>query len=316
MLFDKAKIIVKAGAGGNGIGKFDRSRNPVGGDGGVGGSVFLVGSEHVYDLRNIKSKRDYNAGDGSAGGRNGQTGEKGRDLRVTVPIGTHLLDDLGNTVLAVTEHNQEVKVAAGGSGGLGNKHFKGWQVERFANERLGKPGEQKELNLQLKLVADVIFIGYPNAGKSSMLNELTNAKAKVASYAFTTLDPQLGDAQGIRLLDLPGLIEGTFEGKGLGTRFLKHTESARLVAHFVSCENDNILASYTSMRRELENIDKRLTKLPEVIVLSKSDEVSSEVLGIKNTELRKLSGNEVVAVSVLDDTSIEKLHNKLRELLA
>jgi GTP-binding protein len=198
-------------------------------------------------------------------------------------------------------------------------------AEKLSEEPL--PGSTKDLVLILKLQSDVIFIGLPNAGKSSMLNLLSDANAKIAAYAFTTLEPQLGLMDGIKLMDLPGLIEGTFEGKGLGTRFVKHTETSRLVAHFISLENmksteginskdePDLMENYKVMRKEIENIDPKLFAKPELVVLTKTDSVEPSLVK-KGEKIFQEIGVPVVSVSIIDDAAIAKLRAKIKEMLS
>ena len=302
MLFDKVRIKVRAGRGGNGAVYFDALRKPSGGNGGAGANVALRASSHAYDFRNLKNVDEFVGPDGGRGGKEKRTGADGNEFVVTVPEGTYVYNERNEPITKVIEHGTTKVVAKGGQGGLGNHHFRRGQFMTADKFTEGKPGEEFLLNLVLKIRSDVIFIGYPNAGKSSMLNELTNADAKVAAYAFTTLDPQLGDADGIRLLDLPGLIEGTHEGKGLGTRFVKHTENTKLVAHFVSVENDDVNATYESMRAELERIDTGLAKKPEVLVLTKSDELDKDELAAK-VDLMKKYNLPIITTTILDDSA-------------
>jgi len=213
----------------------------------------------------------------------------------------------------ISKHGQREMVLAGGRGGYGNVTIYKHLAENLNSEPVA--GDTKELTLILKLQADVIFIGLPNAGKSSMLNSLSDANAKIAAYAFTTLEPQLGLMDGIRLMDLPGLIEGTYEGKGLGTRFVKHTETSRLTAHFVSLENLDILESYKSIRTEIENIDPKLFAKPEIVVLTKTDSVDAEAIKKAEKIFKKL-GVPVVSVSMIDDASIAKLREEIKKMLS
>ena len=174
----------------------------------------------------------------------------------------------------------------------------------------GHLGEELDLVLELELFSDVLLIGFPNAGKSSLMNSITNSKSEVAAYEFTTLNPQLGRMNGVTIMDLPGLIEGTYEGKGLGTKFLKHTRSAKLIAHLVSLESEDIIGSYKRIRKELENIDPDLINKPEVIILSKSDLVKKEEIGEK-LELMKQFNKKIFVISVYDYDSLEALKNAL-----
>ncbi|MCA9381661.1 50S ribosome-binding GTPase, partial [Candidatus Dojkabacteria bacterium] len=274
---DKIRLECKAGDGGNGIASMGPFRKSDGGDGGKGGNFYIKGSRSRYDLGHIIQDNIYKAEDGERGGKNQLTGAGGDDYYLDVPLATVVYNDLGEKVAEVTKDEEIVMLLEGGKGGRGNYSFRG--SKEYGNWEKWTPGEKMpvtQFRFELELQSDFIFIGYPNAGKSTILNELTNANAKVAPYEFTTIDPQKGRLDDITLLDLPGLIEGTFEGKGLGTGFVKHTKRSKYVAHFVSFENKDMLEKYKSMREELKNIDEELFNKPEIIILSKSDEVSED----------------------------------------
>jgi GTP-binding protein len=284
---------------------------------------------------------EYKADRGEDGGKRRRTGNKGKDKVILVPLTTEV--HIENRVpFKVTKHRQKVKILDGGKGGMGsitvakhhysqlhgkngfseNSYGRDWDA-KFAQMDvkltddgkegyLGRPGKMKKITLVLKLLGDAIFIGYPNAGKSSLLNSLTNAHVKTAAYAFTTLSPQIALMDGLRLMDLPGLIEGTYEGKGLGTSWVKHTESSKLVAHVISYENEKPMAMYKSMRKELKKIDPKLWAKPEMIILSKSDEADAKTIAKTEKAFRKLD-KAVVSVSVIDDEALAKLKELLQE---
>ena len=310
MLRDKVKIKIQSGRGGAGSMSTFRHRC-TGGDGGRGGKVYILGDENIYDLSSFIQDKTYKAEDGKFGKTKNNTGAIGKDLVLLVPLTTEVFID-GEVAYKIAKHGQKELVLKGGLGKPGNVSIK--RNPKLEFKIFKSEAEKKILELVLKLQSDVIFIGYPNAGKSSVLNSLTEAKAKIASYAFTTLDPQVGFMDSLKLMDLPGLIEGTHEGKGLGTRFLKHTESAQLVAHFISLENSDLLEVYESLRKEIKSISEELYNKREVIVLTKTDEVKKEAVE-RAERLFKNKGLEVVSCSIIDDESIEKVKSRFKELV-
>jgi GTP-binding protein len=317
MLKDKVTVTIKTGNGGRG--SLTMMLDKVfGGDGGRGGDIYVLGNENVYDLSWYEYGHKYKTGNGEPGCKRHKTGNDAKDLILEVPLTTEVY--LGQKYLGTIDtHKQKALVLKGGDAGLGNTTLKSLSpIGHFdeMDERIeGQPGRTKEMTLILKLQSDIIFIGLPNAGKSTMLNTLTNTSVKIAPYAFTTLDPQLGIMdKGIRLMDLPGLIEGTHEGKGLGTRFLKHTQYASLVAHFVSLENEDPWKAYSDMRDELELISKNIWNLPEIVILSKSDEM--EPKDVKKVEkIFSKKGINVLSISIIDDESIAKVRAEFIKLL-
>jgi len=310
MLKDYIKIKIESGRGGFGSMSM-MGRRSTGGDGGRGGKVYFQGSENIYDLRNFNEDKIYKAEDGKRGGIKNQTGSIGKDLVIYVPLVTEIVEE-GKLLCTISKHGQKELILKGGMGTYGNVTLR--RKPKLRYEVVDSDPQKKTVELILKLQSDIIFLGFPNAGKSSILNSLTEAKAKTAPYAFTTLDPQIGLMDGIKLMDLPGLIEGTHEGKGLGTKFLKHTENTKLVAHFISLENSDILKTYKSLRNEIKNISKELFEKKEIIILTKIDEVEEKVIK-KAEKLFKSKGMEVVSCSIIDDESIRRLREKLREVI-
>lgn len=317
MLIDEVRITIKAGDGGSGIVHFysDRFRpkgGPDGGDGGNGGSVYFKAVSDISRLNQFRNVKKLQAQNGSPGGSNQKTGKNGQDLIIDIPVGTVVNYDNGTSV-ELTDIGQTVLVAKGGKGGRGNYSFRSSTNVTPQEAQPGQKTEPKNLFLQLKLIAQIGLIGLPNAGKTSLLNELTSAKAKVANYPFTTLEPNLGVLRsGHIIADIPGLIEGASVGKGLGVKFLKHIERTRLLVHCVSCDSLDPLNDYQTVRRELENYSATLAQKPEIIIVTKSDLIDTPAALKKIRE----SLNAPLTVSIADDVSLKKLVSILSKSLA
>jgi GTP-binding protein len=286
MFIDSARIYVNAGDGGNGMVSFHTEKyvpngGPDGGDGGRGGSVVFYADANRSTLQDFRFRRKYKAPDGEKGGRRRCNGKSGQDLRLPVPVGTLIKDaDTGRTLADFTEDGQEVVIAKGGRGGRGNVHFVNSvrQAPNFA--RAGEPGEEYNLHIELKLLADVGLVGFPNVGKSTLLSVISSAKPKIADYPFTTIEPNLGvvtvDDFSFVVADIPGLIEGAHEGTGLGLSFLKHIERTRLLIHVIDAsgsENRDPVEDFQSINNELEAYHEGLSARPQVIALNKIDMV-------------------------------------------
>jgi GTP-binding protein len=315
MLIDEVNITIKGGDGGNGIVHFyaDAFRpkgGPDGGKGGSGGSVYFEGVSDISKLNQFRHSKVYSAENGQNGGRNNRSGKNGDDLVIPVPIGTVVNYDNG-TSIEITDVDQKVLMAKGGKGGRGNFMFKSATNQTPQERELGFKCTPKKLFLQLKLIAQVGLIGLPNAGKTSLLNELTPANAKVANYSFTTLEPNLGVTKGnLIIADIPGLIEGAAEGRGLGIKFLKHIERTKLLVHCVSVESQDILKDYQTIRTELNNYSSVLAKKPEIIVLTKSDVLEPKEI----KSLQQKIGAEL-AISIIDTDSIKALNDLITKKL-
>lgn len=316
MLIDDVTIKVRAGRGGDGAVLFARAKfdqGPTGGTGGKGGNVILRGVADLGALKVFKTKKDVFASDGENGGQNIKTGANGRDAVVLVPVGTVAHDLTNKKQYEITSIGQEIAVAKGGNGGFGNHHFRSSRNTSPDRANPGEEGEIVELRLELKLIADIGFVGHPNVGKSSLLNELTNASSKVANYKFTTLEPHLGVYFDLVLADIPGIIEGASDGKGLGHKFLKHIERTRVLFHFVAADSDDPERDYDEIRKELEKFNKDLLNKKEYVIISKSDERDDAELK-KIANLLKKKNPNVVTLSLLDEDSVENVKKILEEI--
>jgi len=318
MLIDDVKISVTAGHGGKGNVAFNKTKvslGPTGGSGGKGGSVFVEGISDLSVLNKFRFKKDFNAENGKDGMPQLHDGHDGKDLILSVPLGTvvHKLNT-GEDV-EVTKIGQREFVAQGGRGGKGNYLFRSSTNTTPKEFEEGEIGELFNLRLELKLIADVGFVGLPNVGKSSLLNELTNAKSKVANYPFTTLEPNLGVYYELILADLPGLIEGASKGKGLGIKFLRHVERTKILFHFIAADSADPVLDYKTVRGELEVYNKLLLEKPEYIFVSKSDTVSQDAAAGIIDKLKKLNQN-VMPISIFDWDSIERVRKILNDLIS
>jgi GTP-binding protein len=324
MLIDEAKILVIAGKGGDGLVSFHREKfvprgGPDGGDGGKGGDVILVVSEEAHGLEEFRRKKVFKAEDGQNGMRNKKTGRDGQDLLLNVPPGTVVYEVLGNRrffLKDLKKANERYLLARGGKGGLGNYHFATSvrQAPNFAGK--GEEGERKEIELELRLIADVGLIGLPNVGKSSLLAVISAAKPKIANYPFTTLSPELGVVthKGRRFVvaDIPGLIKGAALGKGLGDDFLKHVRRTHILLHLLSVESNDLLKDYQVIRQELSAFDPGLLQKEEVVVLNKIDILEESKKVKLLSDLKKaLPQRKVFAISTITREGIEKLLDEL-----
>jgi len=280
------------------------SLGPVGGTGGKGGDVCVEGISDLSGLNKFRFKKEFKAKPGQNGRGQFCDGSDGGDLILLVPVGTviHNLDT--GIDVEITKIGERKVIAQGGKGGRGNFHFRSSTNTTPKQFEYGQPGEVFEVRFELKLIADVGFVGLPNVGKSSLLNELTNAKTKVANYPFTTLEPNLGVYYDLILADIPGLIEGASKGKGLGIRFLRHVERTKILFHFISADSVDPVLDYETVRNELVAYNKELLEKSEYIFISKKDLVSSEVINEMINKFKKL-GKEAVPISIFDWDSIE-----------
>ena len=313
MLIDRVEVIFKGGHGGAGVvsfGKMQRS-GPDGGNGGRGGDLYVKVSSDITLLNQFSHKTVFSAGNGYSGAKKNKTGKDGVDLEVLLPVGTNLIDKkTGEIVLELNEVGERKLLCAGGKGGWGNREFRSPTRQAPEIFQPGLPGEVKKLILSLKLIADFGLVGLPNAGKTSLLNELTRAQAKIANYPFTTLSPNLGVYEGKILADIPGLIEGASEGRGLGISFLKHIEKVEVILHCISSESLDVVRDYKTIRSEMQKFNSELIKKPEIILLTKSDLVDDEYITKAVNKLRT-KAKRVLAVSIHDWKSLEEIKKLL-----
>ena len=306
---DQAKIYIQSGDGGAGCVSFRREKyiefgGPNGGDGGKGGSVWIEAVPNLNTLIDFRYHQHFKAQKGRNGMGSDKTGPKGEDIVIKVPVGTEVLaDDQETLIVDMVEPGQRFLIAKGGDGGRGNAQFKSStnQAPRYAEP--GWPGEEKWVWLRLKVIADVGLLGMPNAGKSTFLSVVTKARPKIADYPFTTLHPNLGvawvDNYEMVIADIPGLIEGASEGVGLGDRFLKHVERCYALLHLVDATSDDVVATYKSIRKELELYDVKLASKPEVVALNKIDALDDKEVAKKQKVLEKAIGKRVFAISAI-----------------
>ena len=314
MFVDTAKIFVQAGRGGNGAVSFRRELyiekgGPDGGDGGKGGNVVFRATKDLNTLLNFRYKPEIKAKNGENGSKRNKTGKSGEDLIVKVPVGTLVKRD-GEILADLKFDGEEAIVARGGDGGFGNAHFKSSVRQTPRVAELGEAGETFEADLELKLLADVGLVGFPNAGKSTFLSVVSNARPEIANYAFTTLTPNLGVAEidGFNLLiaDIPGLIEGASEGKGLGDAFLRHVERTSVLLHLIDIYEENPDEQYRIIREELK---KYQPERPEIIVLTKAEGMDTEMIDFQISKLHKVAGDsQIFAIS-------SSAHQGLKEVL-
>lgn len=308
MLTDEVEIIVHAGKGGRGlVSFFGREKGgPDGGDGGRGGDLYVRATSDIYALNRFISKNYLAAEDGKPGEANRSSGLNGKDLTIEMPIGTLIINLRNNSEIELIKPGQVELLAKGGLGGRGNCAFKSSTNTTPKYAQPGLRGQEKNLLLKLRLIADFGLIGLPNAGKSSLLNELTNATAKIGDYPFTTLEPNLGACKGKILADIPGLIEGASEGKGLGHKFLKHIEKVHLLLHCISSASDDPLKEYKTVQKELKKYNPSLLEKEEIILLTKSDLVEKKQLQ-KQIKVLEKTKKKIIPISIHDWDSVQSL---------
>jgi len=325
MFVDTATIFVKAGDGGNGAVSFRHEiyvdkGGPDGGDGGNGGDVIFIADQNTNTLVDFRFKPELRAEAGESGAKRRRHGKNGQDLLVSVPIGTMVKKD-SQVVADLLEAGQKTVIAKGGSGGFGNAHFKSStrQTPRVAEK--GEAGDEFELSLELKLIADVGLLGKPNAGKSTFLSVVSNAKPEIADYEFTTLTPHLGvadiDNTTLLIADIPGIIEGAAKGKGLGHEFLRHVERTGALLHLIDAYADDVVESYKVIRSELKQHDPLLAKRPELVAITKIEGLDDEIVADLIFQLKAVVGKStsVMAISAQAGTGMTEVLRGLRAVV-
>ncbi len=323
MFIDYAKIELQAGNGGNGIVSFHREKyidkgGPSGGDGGKGGDIVFVTNSNLHTLQDIRYRRLYKAKNGQSGGSNKKTGKSGEDLIIEIPCGTVIKDQASNKIIVdMVEDNHSHIVCEGGIGGKGNHHFKSstQQTPRFSQE--GSQGEHLKVELELKVLADVGLVGLPNAGKSTLLSVMTTAKPKIADYPFTTLQPHLGivkygDYQSFVMADIPGLIEGASEGKGLGHQFLKHIERNKILLFLIDILEENPQETFNKLKKELETFNDTLMDKPALVVRTKLDTIQDS----KTLDQWNGFSEDYIDISSVSQSGLDDLKDRLVSFLS
>jgi GTP-binding protein len=320
MFVDELEIYAKAGDGGNGVVRWLRAKfvpkgGPAGGNGGKGGDVYVRAVRDLAVLSKYTGAKKFVAQNGEDGKNSSRFGHKSDDLYIDVPIGSYITDLGRDRTYELSHEGESARILKGGAGGLGNEHFKSSTNRSPQEATQGQKGEDGNFKIELSLVADVGIIGMPNAGKSTLLNTFTNAASRVGSYEFTTLEPHLGTLFGFVLADIPGLIEGAAEGKGLGHKFLKHITRTHMLLHLISLENGDPIEAYKSIRNELGKFDKALLQKEEWIIFTKKDLVSQDKI---DSVLKSIDTNEnrVFIISTETGEGVKDLRDRLVKKLS
>lgn len=316
MLIDEAHISIIGGKGGDGAVTFfpGYTSGPSGGDGGKGGNVYARVNRNVNSLYKYSTQTKFEALSGGKGANFNKTGADGKDLVLDFPLGTELIELKTGRIIALPENGQPILICQGGRGGFGNDKFKSPTNRAPRKAEKGFPGEKRTFDIIMRLIADIGLIGLPNAGKSSLLNELTKAQARIAPYPFTTLEPNLGALDKAIIADIPGLIEGASSGKGLGIKFLKHIEKVKLLLHCVSLDTPltQMKKDYKTVRTELATFNTDLTGKKEIVLLTKSDLILPRERKSKQTAFKKIN-KDSYCISVHDLDALEDLKKLLQE---
>lgn len=315
MFVDEITIYAKAGDGGNGVvrwrhEKFRAKGGPAGGDGGRGGDVFVRAVKDLNYLAKYTGNKEFVAENGVAGLKNSLEGKDGDILYIDIPVGSRVTDLGRDRSFELLEEGETERILKGGSGGYGNEHFKSSTNTTPEESTPGKEGEEGNFLIEVSLVVDVGLIGFPNAGKSTLLNQLTNAKSRIGAYPFTTLEPHLGDCYGITIADIPGLIAGAAAGKGLGHKFLRHVSRTNMLLHLISLESEDVEKDYYTIREELSEHSESLTEKEEWIILTKKDLVNEADIEAKRKALAKTE-KRVFVISENDADSVKELRDAL-----
>lgn len=326
MFVDKVKVLVTAGSGGNGVVSFRHEiyvdkGGPDGGNGGNGGDVILVASRNQDTLATFRFNKLIKAEDGRNGDKRKRHGRRGPNLEVKVPVGTVVMNGEGTILADLTEDGQQAVIAKGGRGGFGNAHFTSStrQAPRVAEK--GEPGEELELFFELKMIADVGLVGLPNAGKSTFLARVSNAKPEIANYPFTTLTPNLGvvdvDNASMLIADIPGLIEGASEGKGLGDDFLRHVERTSVLLHLIDAYSEDVVVAYKTINKELKDYQVDLSKRPQIVALTKVEGLDEEMVADLTAQLRAVAPKKhtIVAISSQSGQGLTSLLRKISQMV-
>lgn len=308
MFVDRVEVKIKAGDGGDGAMSFRHEKfrargGPDGGDGGNGGDVLLVASRNQNTLARFRYNKLLQAQNGQNGAKKKRHGKNGQDLEVPVPVGTMVIGKDGAVLADLTQDGQQAVIAAGGKGGYGNAHFVSSVRQAPRVAELGEPGEELQAIFELKMIADVGIVGLPNAGKSTLLSVISNAKPEIANYPFTTLRPNLGvvdidQKHSLLFADIPGLIEGASEGKGLGDEFLRHVERTSVLVHLVDFYNDDVAEAYKTIQKELKDYEIDLSKLPQVVALTKIEGASKKEVDQKLNQLKKIVSKDTKTMAI------------------
>lgn len=320
MFVDELTIHIRAGKGGDGVVRWLHEKDkefggPSGGDGGRGGNVFAVSTRNLNLLARYRHKKEFYAENAENGKNNSLHGANGRDLEILFPVGSIITNKQTGEKIYLNKEDEKKILLKGGNGGYGNEHFKSSTNRRPKEFTKGKLGEEEDFYIEVELIADIGLIGLPNAGKTSILNELTNTRGKVGDYPFTTLEPNLGEYFGHIISDIPGLIEGAAEGKGLGHKFLRHIRRVKILAHLISLENKDLAEAYKTIRKELGQFDRELLDKKEIIVLTKIDLIKDEKIIEKIIKkIQKINPN-TIAVTIYDNNSVKKFKDFLSKFL-
>ncbi len=314
---DELQLKISAGRGGDGVIRFRHEKGrefmgPSGGDGGRGADVYIRGVKNLNLLEQYRYLKEIKADNGDAGGSNSMHGKAGDPYYLELPVGSVITNTDTGEEFELVNPGQEMLILRGGDGGFGNEYFKSSTNQAPERALPGRIGEEAKFDIELKLFADVGFVGFPNAGKSTLLNTLTNVSAKTANYAFTTLIPNLGAYYEFVLADIPGLIEGAGEGKGLGHKFLRHISRTKMILHCIDSTTSDVVEAYATIRKELEGFDAQMKNKDEIILLTKTDEVDdAEIIADQKRLLEEATGKTVWLMSILDDEQMKEFTNNL-----